>query len=170
RRDDGAHTRRALAAAVVRTPHDRALPAGGEPADHRAVVGLGAEAAARALRRRAPCRGRGRARPTRRHARGRRHRRGRSRGAERARVRDRRQLAAVKARLASGNRHKRDELRAALPGWELDLVDVDVEENGATYEDNARLKALAGRAATPAEAWVLGEDSGIECDALAGGP
>ena len=31
-------------------------------------------------------------------------------------------MAALKARLASGNRHKLDELRAALPGWELELL------------------------------------------------
>jgi XTP/dITP diphosphohydrolase len=76
----------------------------------------------------------------------------------------------MKARLATGNRHKLDELRAALPGWELDLVDVDVEETGTTYEENARLKAEAARAAAPADAWALGEDSGIEADALGGGP
>jgi XTP/dITP diphosphohydrolase len=76
----------------------------------------------------------------------------------------------VRARLASGNAHKLAELRAALAGWDLDLVDIDVEEDGATYEDNARLKARAGREAAPADAWVLGEDSGIESDALAGGP
>jgi XTP/dITP diphosphohydrolase len=76
----------------------------------------------------------------------------------------------VRARLCSGNEHKLAELRAALPGWELELLPIDVEETGATYEDNARLKAVAGRAAAPGDEWVLGEDSGIECDALAGGP
>ena len=35
---------------------------------------------------------------------------------------------------------------------------------------NARGKALYGRAVGPADAWVLGEDSGIEVDALGGGP
>jgi len=78
----------------------------------------------------------------------------------------------VKARLASQNPHKLEELRAALPGWELELLDVDEqpEETGATYDDNARIKAEHGRAHAPADAWVLGEDSGIECDALAGAP
>jgi XTP/dITP diphosphohydrolase len=76
----------------------------------------------------------------------------------------------VKARLSSGNAHKLDELRAALPGWELAPAPVDVEETGATYEDNARLKARAGRAAAAADEWVLGEDSGVEVDALGGGP
>jgi XTP/dITP diphosphohydrolase len=76
----------------------------------------------------------------------------------------------MKARLASGNVHKLDELRAALPDWELGLVAADIEETGATYEDNARLKARAGRGAAPSDEWVLGEDSGVEVDALAGGP
>jgi XTP/dITP diphosphohydrolase len=76
----------------------------------------------------------------------------------------------VRARLASGNTHKLEELRAALPGWELALVPVDVDETGATYEDNARLKARAGRERARSDEWVLGEDSGIEVDALAGGP
>ena len=78
----------------------------------------------------------------------------------------------MKARLASQNPHKLEELRAALPGWELELLDVDEqpEETGATYDDNARIKAEHGRAHAPADAWVLGEDSGIECDALAGAP
>jgi XTP/dITP diphosphohydrolase len=79
-------------------------------------------------------------------------------------------MAQVKARLASGNAHKLEELRAALPGWELAPVEADVEETGGTYEDNARLKARAGRDAADADELVLGEDSGIEVDALAGGP
>src|SRR6185503_1997689 len=57
-----------------------------------------------------------------------------------------------------------------LPGWELELLPVDVEETGATYDENARLKARAGRGQASAGEWVLGEDSGIECDALGGGP
>jgi XTP/dITP diphosphohydrolase len=79
-------------------------------------------------------------------------------------------VAQVRARLSSRNVHKLEELRAALPGWELAPVEVDVEETGATYEDNARLKARAAREAAAADEWVLGEDSGIEVDALAGGP
>jgi XTP/dITP diphosphohydrolase len=79
-------------------------------------------------------------------------------------------VAAVKAVLATRNAHKLDELRAALPDWELELGGVDVEETGATYEENARLKARAARESAPADAWVLGEDSGIEADALEGGP
>jgi len=79
----------------------------------------------------------------------------------------------VRARLASGNAHKLDELRAALPGWELALLETDrayPPEDGASYEEHARGKALFGRRFAPADEWVLGEDSGIEVDALGGEP
>jgi XTP/dITP diphosphohydrolase len=78
----------------------------------------------------------------------------------------------VQARLASQNRHKLDELRAALPGWEIEPLEAEgwPEETGATYYENALLKARFGLAQTGGKAWVLGEDSGIECDALGGEP
>jgi XTP/dITP diphosphohydrolase len=72
-------------------------------------------------------------------------------------------------RLASGNPHKLDELRAALPGWRLEPWDGGAlpPEEGSTYYDNARVKAEAGRSS---ERWSLGEDSGLEVEGLAGGP
>lgn len=75
----------------------------------------------------------------------------------------------TRARLASTNPHKLAELRAALPGWELELAEgVDYPpEQGASYEENARAKA---RAAHRGDTWTIGEDSGIEVDALGGGP
>jgi XTP/dITP diphosphohydrolase len=78
----------------------------------------------------------------------------------------------VRARLASGNPHKLVELRRALPGWEIELVDNAAfpPEAGLTYEENARLKAVHGRADAPEDAWVIGEDSGIEAAALGGRP
>ncbi|HYK06628.1 MAG TPA: non-canonical purine NTP pyrophosphatase [Gaiellaceae bacterium] len=82
-------------------------------------------------------------------------------------------MAALKARLASGNRHKLDELRAALPGWELELLATDrgyPPEDGATYYENARAKAAFGRESAAPDEWVLGEDSGIEVTALGGRP
>jgi XTP/dITP diphosphohydrolase len=82
-------------------------------------------------------------------------------------------VAAVKARLASGNRHKLEELRAALPDWELELLATDREyppEDGSTYYDNAHAKAAFGRELAAADEWVLGEDSGIEVVALGGRP
>jgi XTP/dITP diphosphohydrolase len=78
----------------------------------------------------------------------------------------------VRARLASANPHKLVELRRALPGWKIELIDDAVfpPETGSTYEENARGKAVHGRAGAPADAWVIGEDSGIEVVALGGRP
>jgi XTP/dITP diphosphohydrolase len=83
-------------------------------------------------------------------------------------------VEAVKARLASGNAHKLEELRAALPNWEIELLETDrsfPEETGGSYYENARTKAEFGREVSPEAAeWTLGEDSGIEVDALDGAP
>jgi len=78
----------------------------------------------------------------------------------------------LKARLASRNENKARELERLLPGWEIGLLGVDEfpPEEGETYYDNARAKALFGRAVAEPDACVLGEDSGIEVDGLAGGP
>ena len=43
-------------------------------------------------------------------------------------------------------------------------------EDGATYEENARGKAQYGRGSPPPDAWVIGEDSGIEAAGLGGRP
>ncbi len=74
--------------------------------------------------------------------------------------------------LASGNRHKLEELVRALPDFRIELLGRDdpPREDGATFEDNARLKARWGRAHASTEAWALGEDSGIEAVALGGRP
>jgi XTP/dITP diphosphohydrolase len=74
--------------------------------------------------------------------------------------------------LASGNPHKLAELRRALPGLEVALLGRDdpPDEDGATFEENARIKARWGRRHAPPGAWVVGEDSGIEAAALGGGP
>ena len=76
------------------------------------------------------------------------------------------------ARLCSQNAHKLEELRAALPGWELELLDADgyPPEDGATYYENAVAKARFGRIVGPTDAWMLGEDTGIEVAALGGRP
>jgi XTP/dITP diphosphohydrolase len=76
------------------------------------------------------------------------------------------------ARLASGNAHKLDELRASLPGWTIELLGVDSypPEVGETHYENARAKAVFGRGAAPPREWVLGEDSGLAVDALDGRP
>ncbi len=74
--------------------------------------------------------------------------------------------------LASRNPNKLRELRGALPGWEIDLLAAPDEpvEDGATFLENARIKARHGRLRAASEDWVAGEDSGIEVAALGGGP
>jgi XTP/dITP diphosphohydrolase len=78
----------------------------------------------------------------------------------------------IRARLASSNLDKLAELRAVLADWELELLDADgfPPEEGDSYYANARAKAEYGRLVADADVWVLGEDSGIEVDALGGDP
>ena len=54
----------------------------------------------------------------------------------------------------------------------VELLEADdyPPEDGATYLDNARIKARFGRGVAAADEWVLGEDSGIEVEALGGEP
>ena len=74
--------------------------------------------------------------------------------------------------LASRNAHKAVELERLMPGWTIVPLDRDdyPPETGATYYENAGLKAAFGRARTAVSTWVLGEDSGIEVAALDGRP
>ena len=72
--------------------------------------------------------------------------------------------------LCSRNAHKARELEALLPGWTIEPLGRDdyPPETGATYYDNAALKARFGREHT--EGWVVAEDSGLEVAALGGRP
>jgi XTP/dITP diphosphohydrolase len=81
-------------------------------------------------------------------------------------------VAPLRLVLASGNPHKLEELRRAVPEWHIELVGRDdpPPEDGETYEENARSKARWGRLHAPLDAWVVGEDSGIEARALGGAP
>ena len=81
----------------------------------------------------------------------------------------------MKVVLASKNRHKLEEISAITQryGFELILqselgVDIDVEENGSTFEDNSFIKAEAVMKATGMAA--LADDSGLCVDALNGEP
>jgi len=78
----------------------------------------------------------------------------------------------VRILVATGNENKLRELREALPGWEIQRLETPDEpvEDGATFLDNARIKAHHGRLHAPAAEWVVGEDSGIEADGLGGRP
>jgi XTP/dITP diphosphohydrolase len=74
--------------------------------------------------------------------------------------------------VASGNPHKVAEIGAMLELVELDVLPqppgLNIEETGATYLANARLKAEAVARITGH--WALADDSGIEVDALDGAP
>jgi XTP/dITP diphosphohydrolase len=77
--------------------------------------------------------------------------------------------------LATNNPGKVREFRRLLCGLPMEIVTpadagiiLDVEEAGATYEENARLKAAAFAAAGACLA--LADDSGLEVDALDGRP
>jgi len=74
--------------------------------------------------------------------------------------------------VASSNPHKVAEIGAMLELVELDVLPqppgLEIEETGATYLANARLKAEAVARLTGH--WALADDSGIEVDALHGAP
>jgi XTP/dITP diphosphohydrolase len=79
-------------------------------------------------------------------------------------------LAESRLVIASGNAGKLREYRELLAGTGFELVafDSEVDEVGETYSDNARLKAetASSRSGLPA----LGDDSGVEVEALGGFP
>ncbi len=71
--------------------------------------------------------------------------------------------------LATGNDHKVEEVQAILgPAFVVEAHEPDVEETGATFEENALVKARAVLARTGL--LVLADDSGIEIDHLGGRP
>ncbi|MBP1758755.1 MAG: Nucleoside 5-triphosphatase RdgB (dHAPTP, dITP, XTP-specific) [Firmicutes bacterium] len=81
----------------------------------------------------------------------------------------------MKAVLASQNKKKLRELQEILSGFGMEVtlqsqvgVDVEVEETGDTFEENAILKAEAVRDATGLPA--ISDDSGLVVDALGGAP
>src|SRR4051812_32787851 len=76
----------------------------------------------------------------------------------------------MRATLCSRNAHKARELEVLMPGWSIEILDADdyPPETGATYYENARLKAAFGR--TRVAGWTIGEDSGLEVAALGGRP
>ncbi len=76
--------------------------------------------------------------------------------------------------VSTRNAHKVGEIRAILgPAFLVSDLSVlpdfpEVEENGATFEENATLKAVAPGPLF--EGWVIADDSGLEVDALGGAP
>lgn len=81
----------------------------------------------------------------------------------------------MKVVLASKNAHKLKEISRITEKFGIELVlqsqlgiDLDVEENGSTFEENSYIKAKAVMDATGLPA--LADDSGIAVDALNGEP
>ncbi len=81
----------------------------------------------------------------------------------------------MKVVLASKNQHKLVEISKITEKLGIELVlqselgvDIDVEENGTTFEENSFIKAQAVMKATGLPA--LADDSGIAVDALGGAP
>lgn len=81
-------------------------------------------------------------------------------------------VAAAILVIASGNPAKVAEIGEMLSDLGLEVHrqpnDLDIEETGHTYLDNARLKAATVARLTGQ--WALGDDSGLEVDALGGQP
>jgi XTP/dITP diphosphohydrolase len=76
--------------------------------------------------------------------------------------------------VATRNRHKTREIQHIL-GPEFKVRDLEahpevseIRENGTSFEENAKLKALA--ASKQLRALVIADDSGLEVDALGGAP
>ncbi len=98
-----------------------------------------------------------------------------SRGAGRRVPRNRSECLSVELLLATGNRHKLDEIQAILA--DLPFVwkstqdwpnATEVSEDGDTYDRNALLKAKIW--SERSGLWTLADDSGLEVDALDGRP
>ena len=81
----------------------------------------------------------------------------------------------MKAVLASNNKKKMVEMRAILGELGVEVlsqadvgVSIEPEENGTTFEENSRIKAVAIMEATGLPA--IADDSGLVVDALDGAP
>jgi XTP/dITP diphosphohydrolase len=77
----------------------------------------------------------------------------------------------LRVALASNNKGKLRELRALFPDWKIEPIAADYpEETGETFYENAVAKARFVRIVVTPEVPVVGEDSGLEVDALGGRP
>lgn len=82
----------------------------------------------------------------------------------------------MKLVIASNNAHKTAEIKAILGGYFHEIlslseagIDIDVLEDGETFEENALKKAVEVLRVADADA-VLSDDSGLMVDALCGAP
>lgn len=79
----------------------------------------------------------------------------------------------MKIIVATKNKGKIKEIKKILAGHDVVSqgeagIDIDVEENGTTFAENAMIKASA--IAKRCDCAVIADDSGIEVDALGGAP
>ena len=78
--------------------------------------------------------------------------------------------------MATNNKGKIEELKKMLSKYEIlsqkeaGIEDLDVEENGETFEENAIIKVNSIRNLVDKEAYIIAEDSGICIEALDGYP
>jgi XTP/dITP diphosphohydrolase len=81
-------------------------------------------------------------------------------------------VGGVTAVLCSLNPDKARELEQLLPGWRISPLPAEdyPPEDGDSYYENARDKARFGRAVGDRAFWLIGEDSGLEVQALNGRP
>ncbi len=73
---------------------------------------------------------------------------------------------------ATGNQHKMEEIKEILKDLNMPIysmkevgIDIDIEENGVTFEENAMIKAEAIAKLLPNDI-ILADDSGLEIDYL----
>lgn len=81
----------------------------------------------------------------------------------------------MKIIFATGNRNKLREIKSIMAGEDVEIVtasdegiDVDPEETGDSFEENALIKARAVYALSDKTSIVLADDSGLCIDALGG--
>ncbi len=77
----------------------------------------------------------------------------------------------MKILIASNNKNKIQEIKTKLPNYEIfslkDLgIDIDVVEDGITYEENSYKKAFEIHQILKDEYIVIADDSGLEVEAL----
>ena len=78
---------------------------------------------------------------------------------------------------ATGNAGKMKEIREILADLPVEIysmkeagISVEIDENGKTFEENAKIKAQTVAGCTDGDTIVLADDSGLEVDLLHGRP
>ena len=91
--------------------------------------------------------------------------------------RERRKTVMKKIVFATGNAGKMKEIREILADLPVEIysmkeagISVEIDENGKTFEENAKIKAQTVAGCTDGGTIVLADDSGLEVDALNGEP